>query len=78
MALTAFQGDFILRAPTPRVAPEAAEEASAASHEDRPGLRWPVVASENLLRGETCVHIEHAGALYVLRATRNGKLILTK
>jgi hemin uptake protein HemP len=37
-----------------------------------------VVASSELLQGQVCVHIEHAGAIYTLRATRSGKLILTK
>ncbi|MEC5385427.1 hemin uptake protein HemP [Uliginosibacterium sp. H3] len=37
-----------------------------------------VVTSSELLRGQVCVNIEHAGALYTLRATRSGKLILTK
>ncbi|HSD36284.1 MAG TPA: hemin uptake protein HemP [Rhodocyclaceae bacterium] len=37
-----------------------------------------VVASSELLQGQVCVNIEHAGALYTLRATRSGKLILTK
>jgi hemin uptake protein HemP len=37
-----------------------------------------VVSSEALLQGQVCVHIEHAGATYTLRATRSGKLILTK
>lgn len=38
----------------------------------------PTVASDALLRGRSLVHIEHNGALYQLRATRLGKLILTK
>jgi hemin uptake protein HemP len=37
-----------------------------------------VVASSELLQGQVCVNIEHAGAIYTLRATRSGKLILTK
>jgi hemin uptake protein HemP len=37
-----------------------------------------VLPSDELLQGQTCVHIQHAGALYTLRATRSGKLILTK
>ncbi|HSV69920.1 MAG TPA: hemin uptake protein HemP [Methylibium sp.] len=36
------------------------------------------VPSAALLQGRTAVHIEHNGALYLLRATRLGKLILTK
>lgn len=37
-----------------------------------------VVASTALLRGRPYVQIEHNGALYQLRATKLGKLILTK
>lgn len=43
--------------------------------------RQPVPAPvrlEELLRGRTELLIEHAGAIYRLRLTRNGKLILTK
>lgn len=36
------------------------------------------VNSRNLLGDQTCLHIEHEGLSYVLRATRLGKLILTK
>ena len=36
------------------------------------------IASDELLRGEASVMIDHAGIRYVLRATRAGKLILTK
>jgi len=31
-----------------------------------------------LLRGATMVEIEHAGQIYILRITRENKLILTK
>ncbi len=43
-------------------------------------LRLPdgALPSSDLLRGRNAVHIEHNGALYLLRATRLGKLILTK
>lgn len=37
-----------------------------------------VIASEKLLDGLPCVAIVHQGLRYVLRATRAGKLILTK
>ena len=37
-----------------------------------------VVPSSELLRGRKSVQIEHNGALYQLRATKFGKLILTK
>jgi len=36
------------------------------------------LSSEALLAGRTAVTIEHLGERYVLRATRSGKLILTK
>jgi hemin uptake protein HemP len=36
------------------------------------------VPSSRLLRGRKSVQIEHNGALYQLRATKFGKLILTK
>lgn len=37
-----------------------------------------LINSENLLQGRMCVHIRHGDTTYVLRATRAGKLILTK
>lgn len=36
------------------------------------------IASEEILAGESSVRIDHDGTQYVLRATRAGKLILTK
>lgn len=36
------------------------------------------LSSADLLDGRHAVEIEHLGTRYVLRATRNGKLILTK
>lgn len=38
----------------------------------------PCVDSEELLRGASAVEIEHAGQRYLLRVTRENKLILTK
>jgi len=38
----------------------------------------PPLASDSLLRGRRFVQIEHNGALYQLRATKYGRLILTK
>jgi hemin uptake protein HemP len=38
----------------------------------------PAIPSEALLQGRQVVLIEHGGAVYTLRATRSGKLILTK
>lgn len=37
-----------------------------------------MVSSRSLLGGATTLVIEHMGMHYTLRATRNGKLILTK
>ncbi|UCV02610.1 hemin uptake protein HemP [Dechloromonas denitrificans] len=34
--------------------------------------------SEKILRGQSAVEIEHAGQRYLLRVTRENKLILTK
>lgn len=36
------------------------------------------VSSEHLLRGATTLEIDHAGQRYLLRVTRENKLILTK
>jgi hemin uptake protein HemP len=36
------------------------------------------VSSRQLLAGERIVRIAHAGEVYLLRITRNGRLILTK
>ena len=38
----------------------------------------PAIPSSQLLQGQAYVPIEHGGAVYWLRATRSGKLILTK
>lgn len=38
----------------------------------------PRIASEQILGGATTVEIEHAGQRYLLRVTRENKLILTK
>lgn len=38
----------------------------------------PRIASEKILGGATTVEIEHAGQRYLLRVTRENKLILTK
>jgi hemin uptake protein HemP len=58
-------------------APIAGGETSAAwpRAAARTGLPIP---SEELLRGRASVTIDHEGTHYVLRATRAGKLILTK
>lgn len=38
----------------------------------------PRVSSRQLLQGASAVEIEHAGQCYLLRVTRENKLILTK
>ena len=38
----------------------------------------PRIESEEILRGNSTVEIEHAGQRYLLRVTRENKLILTK
>ncbi len=38
----------------------------------------PRVDSQDLLRGHTAIEIGHAGQRYLLRVTRENKLILTK
>jgi hemin uptake protein HemP len=60
--------------------PKAASQPSAPEPVQAvPGLRdLPLVSSETLLKGTNHLHIVHNGELYQLRATRQGKLILTK
>jgi hemin uptake protein HemP len=38
----------------------------------------PRIGSEEILRGANTIEIEHAGQRYMLRVTRENKLILTK
>jgi hemin uptake protein HemP len=57
----------------PAAAARTPESRQAAStHAPQP------IPSDDLLRGQASVTIDHAGIRYVLRATRAGKLILTK
>lgn len=56
--------------------PRSANAAPRARDADRPASA--AIPSERLLLGQTCVTIDHDGTHYVLRATRAGKLILTK
>ncbi len=44
----------------------------------RPLDRPPVVASRELLGNRKLIEIDHNGERYVLRLTRNDRLILTK
>jgi len=52
-----------------------ADTASAAARDDSVATR---IDSDTLFDGRQVVVIVHAGQDYVLRVTRNGKLILTK
>lgn len=56
--------------PLPRSVPAAAAAALPVAE--------AVVSSRSLLGGASTLIIEHQGMHYTLRATRNGKLILTK
>ena len=53
---------------------QPAEPLRSAEHEQA----RPPVSSEQLLRGATTLAIDHAGQRYLLRVTRENKLILTK
>ena len=52
------------------------------SHEPRPlaeiAETRPRIDSEKILGGATTLEIDHAGQRYLLRVTRENKLILTK
>jgi hemin uptake protein HemP len=59
----------------------AAPQPSAASHTNSAAAGARPIAcirSDQLLAGATEVHIEHRGAIYRLKQTSLGKLILTK
>jgi hemin uptake protein HemP len=60
----------------PRRAPAAAARTPESRQPASPHAQ--LIASDDLLRGQASVTIDHAGIRYVLRATRAGKLILTK
>jgi hemin uptake protein HemP len=47
-------------------------------HEDRQGHAQSQIDSQTLFKGATEIVIEHDGAKYRLRITRQGKLILNK
>jgi hemin uptake protein HemP len=62
---------------------DAATGAQAASHADTrqassDGATERTLSSDHLLQGRSHVFIAHNGERYQLRATRYGKLILTK
>ncbi|MDT3671961.1 MAG: hemin uptake protein HemP [Aromatoleum sp.] len=52
--------------------------AGAGNNGDWPERGQAAIASESLLLGRASVTIAHEGMNYILRATRAGKLILTK
>jgi hemin uptake protein HemP len=56
----------------------APASAPASALSSQPTSGGSAVASEALLRGAKVVQIVHNGEAYQLRATRHGKLILTK
>lgn len=62
------------KASTTAVAPRAVAECSSSVA----ATAAPAVSSETLLKGRSHVSIVHNGETYQLRATRLGKLILTK
>ena len=55
-----------------------AKEPPGTADAERPDRATRVVKAEELLQGEKTLVIEFRGERYVLRTTRNGKLILTK
>lgn len=66
-----------LATPSPACAPPMPDETAVRGADDaRETVR--AIPSERLLLGRSCVTIDHLGTRYVLRATRAGKLILTK
>lgn len=61
----------------PHCPPSRSAEAVSSGRDGRDPAS-AVIPSERLLLGQSCVTIDHDGTRYVLRATRAGKLILTK
>jgi hemin uptake protein HemP len=61
----------------PRAAPATPEASVHGAASPGQGTR-PRVASQDILRGNAEVEIDHRGTLYRLRVTSLGKLILTK
>jgi hemin uptake protein HemP len=57
-----------------KIPPQSVEPPRSAA----PRPAQPPVSSEQLLRGATTLEIDHAGQRYLLRVTRENKLILTK
>ena len=67
-----------VKAMTPEQHPNSHDAASKGDADMPHQMVHRAIPSRDLLQGEPCVLIEHGGALYSLRATRAGKLILTK
>lgn len=59
---------------------DCAASSRSASTGGAPGAKAgaPVLSSSQLFQGSNTVRIEHAGQSYILRLTRENKLILTK
>ncbi|VVE49148.1 hemin uptake protein HemP [Pandoraea anhela] len=72
------------RQTTPATAPRRtlsvsrSQVASPAAEKPASQATGRVLTSDHLLQGTQCVNILHNGQTYQLRATRYGKLILTK
>ena len=64
--------------PRPATEVQASPRSDAEVGAPPPGASGRMLASEDLLGPGGVLHIRHGGALYVLRQTRNGRLILTK
>lgn len=62
----------------PRSNPGMSTGGVAAGAAEVTDVNGKVISSRTLLRGASTLVIEHEGMYYTLRATRNGKLILTK
>jgi len=58
--------------------PESISRQPATPTESGTSLPLPYLDSQQILRGHTTVEIGHAGQRYLLRVTRENKLILTK
>jgi hemin uptake protein HemP len=56
----------------------ADKPASASRDGEVQAAAIPAIDSKELFRGNRQVHILHAGQIYILRQTRDNKLILTK
>jgi hemin uptake protein HemP len=61
--------------PTPNIRPQSAIHKAAIKPHNAAAAALP---SQSLLQGQKTVQIVHHDQIYVLQATRQGKLILTK